>query len=169
MMSAVLMLLIRHADAGSRREWAGDDRDRPLSALGVHQARALADALVEHKPALIATSPYLRCLQTVLPLADAAGRPVVPVEALGVQGAPEAGTTLQLLARRGTGPPVDPDLAEPVIAVCTHGEVIAAGLDALGATALAAGAAAPGPKAGTWLLRFDGDRLVDVGHLAPPA
>src|ERR1051325_4834537 len=37
----VPLLLIRHASAGSRSEWEGDDRDRGLDERGVDQARRL--------------------------------------------------------------------------------------------------------------------------------
>ncbi|MDA8268122.1 MAG: phosphoglycerate mutase family protein [Actinomycetota bacterium] len=169
MMAAVLMLLIRHADAGSRRDWAGDDRDRPLTEAGVRQARDLASVLAKHNPALIATSPYQRCLQTVVPLAQMSGLPVVPVDDLGVQGAPHAGRTLRALARSGTGPRLARSTDDPVIAVCTHGEVIAAGLRSTGAAELADGAEIPGPKGGTWLLSFTGDVVVSAELLPPPS
>jgi 8-oxo-dGTP diphosphatase len=64
-----LILLVRHASAGDSAAWEGDDHDRPLDARGRKQAKGLVRQLAEFDPAVIVSSPYLRCLQTVEPLA----------------------------------------------------------------------------------------------------
>lgn len=63
------VLLVRHGSAGSREEWVGDDRERPLDEKGVGQAARLADTLADVTVDRILTSPYLRCVQTVEPIA----------------------------------------------------------------------------------------------------
>ena len=61
--------VVRHAKAGSGRDWTSDDRKRPLSKKGMKQAEGLV-ALLEPSPiTAIFSSPYLRCVQTVEPLA----------------------------------------------------------------------------------------------------
>jgi broad specificity phosphatase PhoE len=65
------LLLIPHADAGDRRKWPTDQDLRPLSELGVAQAAALADE-VGHVDEII-SSPALRCVQTVEPIAERSG------------------------------------------------------------------------------------------------
>jgi broad specificity phosphatase PhoE len=60
---------IRHAKAGSRGHWHGDDRLRPLGKKGVKQAEALIDLFKPLKISAIYSSPYLRCVQTVERLA----------------------------------------------------------------------------------------------------
>jgi len=67
------LLLVRHARAGERDEWEGDDRDRPLDDRGLAQARTLVETLAPFAVEAILTSPYLRCVQTVEPLAAARG------------------------------------------------------------------------------------------------
>lgn len=67
------LLLLRHTSAGSRDEWAGDDRERPLDKRGVRQAKKLVRALADLEIDRIVTSPYLRCVQSVEPLAAALG------------------------------------------------------------------------------------------------
>lgn len=67
------LFVARHADAGARAEWTDDDRLRPLSARGEAQSRGIADLLVRHGPSRILSSPALRCVQTVEPLADKLG------------------------------------------------------------------------------------------------
>ena len=63
------MLLVRHAKAGHRRDWKGDDRERPLSHAGASQARKLVPVLSPLAPARLLSSPYTRCVQTLEPLA----------------------------------------------------------------------------------------------------
>ncbi len=60
---------MRHAKAGSRGHWTGDDRLRPLSQKGFKQAAALVSILEPFPITAIFSSPYLRCVQTVDPLA----------------------------------------------------------------------------------------------------
>lgn len=63
------VLIVRHADAGDRDEFARTgkpDRDRPLSDKGVAQMRSVGNALVRLVPSVecIITSPYTRALET---------------------------------------------------------------------------------------------------------
>lgn len=67
------LLLVRHARAGERDEWEGDDRLRPLDERGRRQAADLVEALARFPVEAILTSPYLRCVETVAPLAAARG------------------------------------------------------------------------------------------------
>ncbi len=61
--------VVRHAKAGSRGHWTGDDRKRPLSKKGQKQAEDLVSVFEPYPIAGIFSSPFLRCLQTVEPLA----------------------------------------------------------------------------------------------------
>jgi 8-oxo-dGTP diphosphatase len=106
-----MILLIRHASAGERAEWEGDDRLRPLDERGVRQAWALVEGLAGYELGRILSSPYLRCVQTVEPLATARGLTVEARDELGEERQwSEAGPLLLTLGD------------EPV-AVCTHGGV----------------------------------------------
>lgn len=73
----VPIYLVRHAHAGSRSAWIGDDRDRPLSDKGLAQARAIAERLGPGSPPAVVSSPHLRCVQTLEPLAGLCGLTVV--------------------------------------------------------------------------------------------
>jgi broad specificity phosphatase PhoE len=103
---------VRHAKAGSRGHWQGDDRQRPLSKKGVKQAEALIDVFKPFKISAIYSSPYLRCVQTVEPLARDRGLEVQEISALaegrGLRGA------YQLMS--------DPKLDDVVL--CTHGDLV---------------------------------------------
>jgi len=65
------LLLVRHASAGDRSEWEGDDKQRPLNKHGRRQAAELVERLAPMRIEAILTSPYRRCLETIGPLARA--------------------------------------------------------------------------------------------------
>jgi phosphohistidine phosphatase SixA len=102
------VILLRHASAGDREQWQGDDRLRPLDERGREQALALAERLRAQGIERVYSSPYVRCTQTVAPL----GLEIVPDERLA-EGAP-LGATLELLRTAASA------------VACTHGDVIEA-------------------------------------------
>ena len=63
------LVLVRHAKAGSRSAWAQDDDLRPLTKAGQRQADALADRLAGEPIKRVLSSRFVRCVQTVEPLA----------------------------------------------------------------------------------------------------
>jgi 8-oxo-dGTP diphosphatase len=63
--------VVRHAKAGDRDAWTGDDRKRPLTKKGIEQARRLVALLAPDPISAIYSSPFVRCVQTVEPLAGA--------------------------------------------------------------------------------------------------
>ena len=63
--------MVRHAKAGDREDWTGDDRLRPLTKKGFKQAEALVRVLEDLRVSSVFSSPYVRCVQTVEPLARA--------------------------------------------------------------------------------------------------
>lgn len=67
------MLIIRHASAGEREDWQGDDRLRPLDEKGFTQASRLVQLLEGYEVSRVLSSPALRCVQTVEQLARAHG------------------------------------------------------------------------------------------------
>jgi 8-oxo-(d)GTP phosphatase len=103
------LLVIRHARAGERAEWQGDDRKRPLDKRGRRQAQALVDELAEFPLTRILSSPYDRCVQTVEPLAAARGLQIEVRDELGEERQHLEGTALARSL-----------IAEPV-ALCVHG------------------------------------------------
>jgi broad specificity phosphatase PhoE len=106
--------LVRHAHAPSRKEWAGDDRFRPLSPQGLKQAGGLAPVAKELAPAIrrVLSSPSLRCVQTVEPLAEVFGLPVEQADELSE-------------GQRAAAVKLVRSLAGQDAAVCTHGDVVA--------------------------------------------
>jgi 8-oxo-(d)GTP phosphatase len=83
----VPLILVRHASAGRKADWAGDDPLRPLDARGAIEALALADLLACFAPrARVLSSPALRCIESVRPYAARFGGSVEAEAALAVPG-----------------------------------------------------------------------------------
>ncbi len=75
-LETVPLILVRHASAGRKADWSGDDCLRPLDAAGVAAARVLASLMACFAPAArVISSPALRCTDTVRPSAAGAGQP----------------------------------------------------------------------------------------------
>jgi 8-oxo-dGTP diphosphatase len=75
--AATTVLLMRHAKAGKRSEFHGDDRLRPLDKIGRRQARDSVPFLLAFNPRLVFAADRVRCEQTVQPLAEALGQQLV--------------------------------------------------------------------------------------------
>lgn len=116
------LLLIRHAKAADRDTWTGADRERPLIERGHKQAQRLVRALDPDATALVAASPWLRCVQTAEPLAKAAGLDVVAEPRLGYDGTDLGGWVLEAVAAHP---------GRDLVAV-SHGDLIPAFLSAVG-------------------------------------
>jgi phosphohistidine phosphatase SixA/8-oxo-dGTP pyrophosphatase MutT (NUDIX family) len=65
--------LVRHAKAGRRNLWERPDEERPLTPRGKKQARRLVERFEGLDIARVVSSPFVRCVQTVEPLARARG------------------------------------------------------------------------------------------------
>jgi phosphohistidine phosphatase SixA len=103
------LLLIRHASAGDRDDWVGDDRLRPLDGRGRNQASRLPELLGDYEIARVLSSPAVRCVQTVEPLARSRGLDIELREELGEEQQGEAGAALVR------------SLAGEQAALCVHG------------------------------------------------
>ncbi|MFO7778711.1 MAG: phosphoglycerate mutase family protein [Nitriliruptoraceae bacterium] len=113
------LLLVRHADAGDRAAWTGDDLARPLSATGRRQSEELAEMLAGHDLTRILSSPAKRCVDTVAPVASALGLDVEEDVSL-TEGTPFEQVEQLLL-----------DVGSQDVLLCSHADVIGAALTAL--------------------------------------
>ena len=152
-----MVYLVRHAHAGSKKNWKGPDQARPLSAQGHKEALGLVKQLGGRHLGRLLSSPAERCLQTVEPLAGRLGHPVEPSEALGVDGTGPG--MLELLT--------SPALADAVF--CTHGEVIGKVFDELLAAGIELTDPPRWPKGSTWMLELGGRRSWTGSYLEPLA
>lgn len=71
------LYVIRHGNAGVRSKWKGPDKKRPLTGKGREQAKLIADFMARHPVTEIRSSPSVRCVQMVEPLAERLGIGVV--------------------------------------------------------------------------------------------
>src|SRR5215471_9307793 len=110
--------LVREADAGGRFSWPGPDRLRPLTATGWRQAQELAERLDGAAISRIVASPWLRCQQTVLPLAEARQLPIDSEAGLGQIASVER--AFRIVA----------DAADSTV-LCTHRELLFALIERL--------------------------------------
>ena len=149
--------LVRHAKAGDREDWKGDDRQRPLTKSGQRQADALVVQLKQDPVEAVMSSPFVRCMQTVEPLARARGLAVEPRAELeeGKGTAP-----LMRLIGKASG---------RSLVLCTHGDIVESLLDELvHAGVIHRADAAANEKGGTWVLEPAGDRIKSASYRRAP-
>jgi phosphohistidine phosphatase SixA len=139
------MLLLRHASAGERLSSPGVDRFRRLDEAGRTIARQLVWAFADREITKVVSSPYPRCVESVVPVAASRGLAVEQHWEL----APDSGLDdiMTLLV----------DLPDTTLA-CTHREVFEKLL----------GWDAPCEKGATWVLERNGPELVPALYLEPP-
>ncbi len=152
------MLLLRHAVALPRDGWSGDDADRPLSDRGRRQAEALVSDLRRLIVSRALSSPTVRCLQTLAPLAAQRGLDLEQVDDLAEgNGRPATDLVLSLMG-------------EPHhVVLCTHGDVIAEVLNALEKEGADLGTEDRCQKGSIWLLDRQANGRLQGGYLPPPA
>jgi phosphohistidine phosphatase SixA len=146
--------VVRHAKAGSRRRFEGDDEFRPLSRNGRKQAKGIAMLLAHRGITRVLTSPYVRCEQTVEPLAADIG---IAIEQVGELA--EGVDWHHALAMI--------EQADAPIALCSHGDIIGDLMQHLAARGV--------PldddrieKGSTWVLQVEEGEVVKARYLAPP-
>ena len=148
--------LVRHAKAGDRSDWSGDDRLRPLTKSGQRQAEALADMLDGEPIDRILSSGYLRCLQTVEPLGARRTLSVEPIKDLEEGAGGES--VLRLIQKyRGRN-----------VVLCTHGDVMEELLEGLIAQGLVQRARAHMEKGSTWVLEEQDGKVTGAKYLPAP-
>ena len=76
------LLIVRHAKAESRKSWKGTDANRPITPKGAAAAFALNRELACYNPTRLATSPWLRCQETLQVLSWQTERPMEHIDAL---------------------------------------------------------------------------------------
>jgi 8-oxo-dGTP diphosphatase len=149
------LYLVRHAKAGERRSWNGDDRERPLSAKGWRQSKELAQRLVAHDVTHLVSSPYLRCIQTLEPLAEAVGL-TVGVDDRLCEGESFPGV-IDLLDQLPDG-----------AVLSSHGDIIPETVDALIRRGLEVRSAPDWRKASVWVIERNTKGRYTRARVWPP-
>ena len=150
--------LIRHAEAGHREQWGEPDHLRPLTKRGWRQAERLVSLFAEQPFTHLLSSPYVRCVQTLEPMAQARGLRVETADELA-EGSSVA-DAFELMVRVSVDGPS---------ALSTHGDVVENVLDGLQQR----GASIDGPlelqKGSTWILDVSDGDFESARYIPPPA
>ncbi|HTZ42566.1 MAG TPA: NUDIX domain-containing protein [Jatrophihabitans sp.] len=155
--TARTVLLMRHARAGKRAEYAGDDRYRPLDKIGRRQARDSAAVLAAFRPRRVVAADRTRCEQTVAPLADRLG--------LAVRSGPEFSDESYLADPARTVRALHALAGEPgSTLICSQGEAIPGLLADLSVPGLARQAR----KGSLWALSLVGQRVAAADYYPYP-
>lgn len=151
------LTIVRHAHAGKKSQWDGDDDERPLSPLGFAQARALGRILPEVQRLIV--SPTLRCHQTLEPLADRLGLTIEEDRALSkTTSLDKTLALLDDLIERGDN-----------VTVCSHGEVLGPLMKELEATGVELLGGSPvNQKGSVWTIKVVKGDMVKATYRHPP-
>jgi 8-oxo-dGTP diphosphatase len=106
------LIILRHATAGHKRDWSGPDDRRPLDNDGERTAELLAKVLADYGVRRLVSSPTVRCIQTLGPLAELCDLPIELCDGLGPDS--DAANIVACFT--------EPAFVDAVL--CTHGEVI---------------------------------------------
>lgn len=148
------IILTRHAHAGDRFRWSGDDDSkRPLSAKGEAEANGIVAQLSGFAIDRILSSHATRCIDTVAPLASARGIEIEIEDALWEE-TPYADVRALIEKTRHV----------PTV-LSTHGPIVAAAIHAITGASIGV----PMEKGSTWILDFTEGRLAAANYLPPPS
>jgi 8-oxo-dGTP pyrophosphatase MutT (NUDIX family) len=155
------VLIVRHASAGSKSRWKGDDRLRPLDKHGRAQAESLVGQLLAFGANKLYAADRVRCHQTLEPLADELGVPIhdepaLTAEAYAKNRKATRQRVLEIAAEDGT----------PVI--CTQGEVIPGLVEWWCHRDGVRPDKARNHKGSTWVMSLWQDHLVAADHIGSP-
>ncbi|MTD55381.1 NUDIX domain-containing protein [Amycolatopsis sp. RM579] len=158
------VLLVRHAKAGKRDEWTGEDLLRPLSPAGMRQAQAVREFAPLFGVDRVFAAPLVRCVQTVQGIGDDLRAGVGQEPLLAEEGYwedPDRGLARLLAIVAAGGSPV----------VCSQGGVIPDVVSTLAGQAGLAlpagkGGMAPSKKGSVWVLSFHVGESNGGPHLA---
>jgi 8-oxo-dGTP diphosphatase len=152
----MLAYLVRHAVAEHRRAWSEPDDLRPLSASGRTQAQRLVTQRDWSAVTSVRSSPAVRCVDSVRPLAEALELPLVEESMLAEASDPTR--VLALIESSGDG-----DLV-----LCTHGDVIPEVLKLIEHRGVMLPRQLQWRKGSTWVIEHDGDAFVGATYTPPP-
>lgn len=163
--SASTMLIVRHAKAGRKQGYQGDDLARPLDRNGRAQAESLVDLLTAFAPGELYSAPPVRCTQTLEPFAAESGLAIAEEPTVSERAyARDPGAAhrrIREIALRG-------EETGRIPVVCSQGGVIP---DLSAWWAEADGVRLPAArnrKASTWVLTTAGGRLLTADHIDSP-
>ncbi|HXD61963.1 MAG TPA: NUDIX domain-containing protein [Lacisediminihabitans sp.] len=121
------IIALRHGKAVPPASWDGPDATRPLLHRGTEQAASVAPAIAAWRPEKLVSSPALRCVATIEPVAALTGLEVKASPGIS-QDAYEDGTAT---VKKVVGKRLE---KQQTVVLCSHGPVLP---DIIGAVARA--------------------------------
>jgi 8-oxo-(d)GTP phosphatase len=155
------VLIVRHAVAGSKARYKGNDNERPLDKRGRAQAESLVGLLLAFGTTNLHAAPRTRCFQTLEPMADELGVAIADEPTLSEEAYaddPEAGRLRLAEIAKSDGTP----------AICTQGKVIP---DLIAWWCERDGVRpdkSRNRKGSTWVMSLSGGALVAADHIGSP-
>lgn len=113
----VAIIALRHGKAVAHEDWAGPDAARPLQPRGVAQAASVAPAIAAYRPTALVSSPAVRCLTTIAPLARLTGLDVTARDAISQDAWERSGDNVRRIVRQRLE-------ARETTVLCSHGPVL---------------------------------------------
>lgn len=155
------VLIIRHATAGRKARYHGDDRKRPLDRKGRAQAKSLVPQLMAFGATDLYAADRTRCVQTIEPLALKMGQPITVETSLTEEAYaenPEAAhkRVLEIAALGGTP------------AICSQGKVIPYLIDWWCSRDGVKPDKSRNRKGSTWVLSLHEGQLIAADHMPSP-
>ncbi|BBY16761.1 8-oxo-(d)GTP phosphatase MutT1 [Mycolicibacterium litorale] len=159
------VLVVRHATAGSKSRYRGDDRKRPLDKHGRAQAESLVGQLLAFGADRIYAADRTRCEQTVEPLADELGEtvhsePELTEEAYAEDKKAARRRLLEIVAEEGD--------AGHTPVICSQGKVIPHLIEWWCDRDGVRPDKSRNRKGSTWVMSLAGGRLVAADHIGSP-
>jgi 8-oxo-dGTP pyrophosphatase MutT (NUDIX family)/phosphohistidine phosphatase SixA len=130
------LLIVRHAQARSRKAWHGLDSERPLKVDGKRQAQALIPLLRAYAITSVVSSDAARCVDTVLPFVNSGSvrirlQPALSQDKMQVKGiarevhaALESSKSIALCSHRPVLPTIFAEVGIEPIALDPAGVVV---------------------------------------------
>ncbi|MBM3658971.1 MAG: histidine phosphatase family protein [Actinobacteria bacterium] len=153
------LYVLRHARAGRRSAWKRPDELRPLTKVGRRQSAGVVELLADRSLDGIVSSPYVRCVQSVEPLAADRDMKIEVSDALA----------------EGVG--IDDvlglvhELADDDVVLCTHGDVLRLLLEHVrgeGVKVRRRNGAPPMEKGSVWELEIRKRAVIRATYHRPP-
>jgi 8-oxo-(d)GTP phosphatase len=155
------LLVVRHATAGRKSRYKGDDRKRPLDKHGRAQAESLVSVLMAFGAGDLHAADRVRCRQTLGPLAEELGttiedEPVLTEEEYAAGRKPARQRLLEIAEKPGTS------------VICSQGKVIPGLIEWWCERDGVRPDRSRNRKGSTWVLSLSDGKLIAADHIGSP-
>lgn len=155
------VLIVRHATAGSKSRFKGDDRKRPLDKNGRAQAQSLVALLLAFGADQLFAADRVRCVSTLEPLAEELGETIRSDELLTEEAYAQNRKAARQRFLEIAGTPGTP-------VICTQGKVIPDLIEWWCERDGVRPDKSRNRKGSTWVMSLHNGRLIAADHMGSP-